>query len=302
MREGSTKWAVPKKADDPFTRKMMGWGPSAYLFDYVDDVLQGLISKEFRRIWEEASTIIPYPKDKDSYSLENITGEQGTEDQLLTIVEKLSWNSKKNKSNFDRFSWRASIDMPKVAYLLQEWGWAYDKGVKDAAKQFIDKFDFNGDGRLSPKEFIIAMIITNKSVVSTNECTNCLQSIVKNTLIPMFGFIDCNNDEKINSSNILIGLRDLKRSSNKQYNFYQCLIKDNEWHTNAVNDFVMKAANSMDSNISKSEFFESVLMGYWSRQVNDLKIVTDDNINMKSLRWSADGMTDLMCERLKLTN
>ena len=292
------KPGMPKKKENYYERKMIGWGPSAYLFDFIDDVLEKEIVSEFKRIWLEANTITPDPTFKDPYSLENMLGMTGTEEELLQKVLSLTLKSD-GTYTFDKKSWQNSLPLAKLAKLVDEWKWYVDKKKPDPYKAILDKFDFNGDGRLNPKEFIIAMIRNNKLISEIGVCKNCLEKIVNESINPIFMYLDCSNAEKINSQDIWNNLQKLKRSNANTFNFYLCEVNGGTFRTSTVNDFIIKSKVTLEGYLSKSEFRQAILNGYWTRHVDEYTIYDDDKRNMKSLRWSEDGTVDKVCEAIK---
>ena len=259
------------------------------------------ITSSFKKIYADALNIKPDSNYKDPYTLENMTQSSGSEEELIAKISSLTKNSQ-GKSTFDVKTWRSSVTVAQVNKILTEWKWYADRRLADPAKSLVDKFDFNGDGRLSPKEFIIMMIRNNKHIVAENHCLNCLAEIIKNTIDPIFLYLDCSSTNKINAENIWTNLQKLKRSTPNSFNFYKCDYNGGSFRTSAVNDFIIKAKNTMDWYISKSEFRLAILQGYWSRHVDDHGVYENCSLNMKNLRWSQDGAIDKICENLKNLN
>jgi hypothetical protein len=183
--------------------------------------------------------------------------------------------------------------------IISEWKWHSNKNSPDPAKEIVDEFDFNGDGRLNPKEFVLAMIINNKMLNIDAKCINCMEIIIKDLINPIFMYLDCTGDEKISAENIWSTLSKLKRSVPNAFNFYLCNYQDGHYRTSACNDFIIKGKHSVDGYVTKSEFALAILQGYWSRQVDEYKIYGNDDYNMKKLRWNDDGSVDKICENLK---
>jgi hypothetical protein len=309
------QWSLPRKKTNYYESKMIGWDNSAYLFDYLDPLFQTPIVKAFKQIYEIAFNTVPDEGFKDPYTLTNMLNTAGSEEDLLKKLKSLV-------PKFDENTWKVSISMAKIDKFLTISSWYTDSTKDNLAKNFVDKFDFNGDGRLSPKEFIIASIINNKSMIGSTKCTNCYNEIVNLLLDPIFTFLDCNNKDKICAEDMWNGLRKLKRRNidlndfqansdkpdgelTKGWDIYQCELKGNgeKYRTNAVNDFIIKAHKTIDGYVNKQEFILGILQGYWARQVDDNTIYKDPQVinakNMKSFRWENNGEIDKMCNKLK---
>jgi hypothetical protein len=278
----------PKAAQDQYTKVLHGWGQSSYFFDYLDPVLRDEVVREFKRIWDEAIKIAVPDQKKDPYSLENMLQEEGTESDLLRKVERLN-------PSFSAKVWKNSISVSQMNYILDNWKWQEDKNSPNPAKSWVDRFDFNGDGRLSPKEFVLSIFIGNKQILGTQDCQNCLYGLIRNKLFPIYMYIDCNADEKVTSVNIWNALVNIKRPARNAYNFYQCELNRGKVRTSAVNDFINKAMVSMDSALNKDEFMFGLLFGFWARQVDNEAVHLGDAKNLKDKRWNEDGSVDKIC-------
>jgi len=167
----------------------------------------------------------------------------------------------------------------------------------------VDRYDFDGDGRLNPREFIIMSIIHNKNVLGTT-CKHCYNDIITKKIDPIFRFLDCNNDGKINSEDMWANFEGLKRApaNSGKYNIYGCTIKGKKYRTGSMNDFIIKNMKSFDGYLTKEEFRAAVLLGYWDRQTDIEKIYPDDTRTFKQLRWGTDGGTDVVCQRILTAN
>ena len=205
------------------------------------------------------------------------------------------------ESTFNEKSWKISITTAQINTIMTEWNWQvrYITNSPDTARAFVDEFDFNGDGRLSPEEFIIAMIISNKSIAGNGVCKNCMEEVIKNTIDPIYMYLDATNEEKVNAENIWTNLQKLKRPKPNAYNFFLCDFNGGSFRTSAVNDFIIKAKHSIDGYLTKTEFRLAVLQGYWNRHVDDLGINVNAEFSMKPLRWDSEGNVDTICEALK---
>lgn len=295
-------WNIPKKKNNFYAKRMIGWGPSAYLFDFLDDVLEKPILAEFEEIWKSAKATVPIDKNyRDPYTLDHILNWKGTEEQLIKKIEDLTKDSNGNPT-FDQHVWRESVTVAQMHQFLKDNNWNVDQTQADPTKAFVDKYDFNGDGRLSRKELLIGMIRANKQRSPSELCTLCMSKTVKELIEPIYMYLDCTNDEKVNAENIWTGIPNLKKPEGleNRYKFWACSINGGSFRTSTVNDFVMKGQKTMDGFLSKMEFRLSILQGYWARHVDDLQIYHDESLSMRNHRWDTEtGSIDKVCEAMK---
>jgi Ca2+-binding EF-hand superfamily protein len=295
-------WTVPHKKKNKYELKNQGWESSGYFFDYIDAVLQKPIVNEFTKIWSEATKITPDDKYKDPYSMDNLINASGSsvkpatkEDMVRKLVRVIP--------GINTALWESYISPAKLSTIVKQWNWDYDNTKSDWAKYIVDKYDYDGDGRLNPSEFILAMIVNNKkSRNSIKKCTNCMMDTFENYLDPIFAFIDCDNDGTIIAENIWNSLKVLKRKDLKDpnfYNIYNCDIEGSKIRTTAINDFVLKAEASMKGKLNRAEWRYGILLGYWSRQTDKSTVFPDDAKNMKNMRWQDNGSIDINCEDIK---
>lgn len=203
-------WNIPRKKPNYYAKKMIGWGPSAYLFDYLDYWLETKVVGEFKSIWDDVKKLTIDKTYQDPYTLSSMTGMTGEDSAMLARIKSLMTNAK-GETTFNEEVWKESLTAGQIDAVIREWNWFANKSVPDPAKYIVDKFDFNGDGRLSPKEFIIAMIRTNKVVAAQGLCTHCMEEIIQDYIDPIFMYLDCQNEEKINAESIYSTITKLKR-------------------------------------------------------------------------------------------
>ena len=96
-------------------------------------------------------------------------------------------------------------------------------------------------------------------------------------------------------------LESLKKKD-KKYNMYDCSIKGKKYRTNSFSDFVIKSMKSFDGFLTKEEFRTAILLGYWDRHCDIIKIYPDDTRTFKQLRWGPSGDTDIQCQRILTAN
>jgi Ca2+-binding EF-hand superfamily protein len=312
---GGVSWNGPKKKVNEWD-KQNGYGPSAYLFDFLDDVFQADISKEFTRLYDEAKKLpLPDVKEQaDPYSLDKMVSmlaQPSTNDVAASatttptasnpndqsLIDKLKKIVSSNTKVFNEGAFKAGLTVPQVYALVKAWNWYYNPAEIDFARKILDKFDFDGDGRLNPREFIVFSIIHNKNNLGGG-CKNCYNDIISNKIDPIYSFIDCDNDNKVSAEDMWGNLQNLKRLNSAKSNIYQCLLNSKKYRTTSMNDFVLKNMWDNDGFVSRNEFRVGILLGYWDRQTDPEKIYTDDTRTFKKLRWGETGTVDVVCSRI----
>jgi len=313
-------WAIPKSKYNKYEKRLYGWGPSAYLFDFFDPVLEQPILKAFDKLWKEVNNPVIALNDKDKedpYTLQKIFNMPDSSDEVL-LARFLSL-----KPTFNQGIWKKSVTVPQLRQVVKEW--SYNPASFDAAREIVDTYDYNGDGRLSAKEFIVAYLNINRAVLGTKDCAKdkdgkvidpgCLHEVVKNIINPIFLRIDCGDfDDKIGAEEMWTAIRYLKRfklddnravttEEDKRFDIFQCVIFGEPYHTTAVNDFVLKSQKTIDGYLNKLEFGRGIMLGYWSRSVGDNGIFDENKKplvdHMKAKRW-VDGQN--LDSRCKLMN
>jgi Ca2+-binding EF-hand superfamily protein len=288
--------------------KEFGFGPVAYLFDYWDFVFQADVSNYFINMFNAARAIAPSAPSiyEEPYSLDKMLYyySQGTKGSLTGVsgqpAEVIKQISLYNK-NFNPTVWQNSVTVGQVYQILSTWGW---KGAfaNNPPKKLVDRYDFDGDGRLNPTEFILLAINNNKEIFRLPECKQyCFEELFKAKIDPIFRFMDCDQDGYISSENMWNVLSLLKRPNVAQYNMYNCImpsVLNKGYRTISDNDFILKNSRKFDGFVDITEFRAGVLLGYWDRQTDINMIYKDDLKNMKSFRWSPDGTKDLACQSI----
>ena len=311
-------WAIPRNKVNKYDSRLYGWGPSAYLFDYLDPVLEAKTLKIFNDLWKEVSTITSFPtkEDKeDPYTLKRIFNMPDQTDAVL--LEKF----KALKPSFNKQVWEASVTIPQVRMASKTWN--FNANTNDQAREIVDTYDYNGDGRLSRKEYIIAYLNINRAVMGQKTCTTylnsksvkteneCIHSFIKNIIYPMFFKADCGDyDDKIGSEEIWYSFKSLIRKKEdkqeKRFNIYDCIILNEPYHTTSINDFILKSQKTIESYLNKLEFTRGIFLAYWARSVSETTIFPSYYAeekkgkaalyhNMKNLRWTAASSLDNKC-------
>ena len=305
-------WSLPRKKKNVWVKKMIGWDASSYLFDFLDPLLQNQIATEFEKIYKEAQAIKPDPTYHDPYTIERMASPAGDSATINTAdaIKKLT----KLIPSFSADKWDTYISTAKISVLLKDWNYEIDFMSQDYPKFIVDTYDYNGDGRLDASEFILFVILHNmKKRNELNTCKNCFVEEIKKFLDPMYSYIDCDGDNTINAEDIWAGLKGLnRRDGDKLYNMYQCVIDGTEVRTVAINDFILKSQKTFPGKLTRDEWRNGILLGYWGRQIQGDKIFAPvskndkakiqaelDLHNLKSLRWLSNGMKDLSCDYMK---
>ena len=291
--------SIPVSKPNKFDEIKMGQGHSTYFFDFLDPLLQDKIVKEFSRIWEEAKNIeLPNEKDyKDPYPLNAFLRVETnmTQDAILNIITE-------RNHKFNKTLWNNSIDGRHIYSIVKKWKWGIRKiAYDDTAKYLVNKYDYNGDGRIDVKEFLIMMINQNRrslDLPKEKRCINCLETITDEFINPIYDYLNNRNctSKGLSSEQIWDGIKNLNRGTNL-YDMYSCVLKEGHLRTNSVNDFVIKSMKKTSPYLTKEEFRSGIFIGYWTRQVTEDSIVLNDDINLKKYRW--DGNLDRQCEKIK---
>lgn len=293
--------SFPRRKKDPYTAIGLNFGPIAYLMDYLEDAFKlqnKLIQSVFKSIFEDAKAQTAPAEFKDPYSLLKLaTGNPMSTETLPNEELYQKWLLKDKKFNKDVYE--NSITVGQVATILKTWHWSHNKdNYALEAKSLVDEFDFDGDGRLNFREFVIALIVKTKSLAVTKTCTHCLEDIVLEIVDPIFTFLDCKQRGMINAEEMWNGLRFLNRKNMKAFDIYNCKIKDDRLRTSAVNDFVLKAGKKMLGFVNKKEFRLNILIAFWDRYTTPMGVEEAKEKLRKEKRWGPNGEKDSACEKI----
>lgn len=314
---------LPAPKNNTYENQKFGMGDSAYLFDYLDAPLEFPIINAFEKLWENAKkqpidltnqTNRNDPKNYNPYSLQVLYNSTESDKFLFCEIKKI-------RKNFNETIWNDSITLPQFRQAAGNWIYAHNKN--DPIKFIFDMHDYNGDGRLSRKEFILAFLNHHRNNINEIPCVeqDCIHNVVRNLIGVIFDRLDCNWNDKVTSEDIWQGLKDLRRykrsnngeiiKTNEQTNFdiYQCQINGIYIHTSSVSDFVIKSNKIFSGSLTKIEFIRGVLYAYWSRNVDDLRFWSNtenaDAHNLskshKESRWDGNGL-DKRCFNIFRTN
>lgn len=270
---------IPFKKKSEVENSKFGFGPSAYFFDYLDGAIRDVILQDFQEIWNSAKSIVLVPESeyKDKYSIETIP-------------------NAKDKAEYNKDIYGISLSTSQIYSAAKQWNWNLKSltSYSDAPVGVVGIYDYDGDGRLNPKEFLEMVIDLG---YNDSGCTHCLSEIRNVILKKMFDEADVCGEGMVKAEGIWKKYRHLQRKDS-QYNIYECLIKHRgNIRTEAVNDFIIKMRESNDGKLNRKEFTLGILYGYLNRQVNSLKITLGDEINGKNARWNNNGI-DEICNRI----
>lgn len=307
---------LPKSKPNFFKRAKHGEEQSAYLFDWYDAFLRDDVLNEFRNIYKLAKASNPDLKTPNVYNVTNqleayktmgvgnfITLEvKDSEDVKKKLLENLSMiNKKLNVAVYEK-----GITVSQLANVIKLWEWHYDPNLLDWAKHIFDRFDYDGDGRLSVSEFILFSIVylSKTEQLGSNIGKNTYFNVTAQKIDGLFTFADCNGDGFITAEELWYSSKYIIRDPKMQgrYDIYKCSayyqMPDN-YRSAAANDFILKNSNSVEGMVNMLEFRTGILLGYWNRQVTDLEIIDTDIINDKLMRWGNEGHVDMNCEAIK---
>lgn len=195
-------------------------------------------------------------------------------------------------ANYDAKVYEASANIPQIEAALKKWKWRYTPEDEDPTffMKFIQKYDMNFDGRLNPREFILASLKHDKQTVGTTLCTHCYGDLGK-SLDAMFLYLDCNGDGFLTAEEVWHNVQNINRKTNK-WNIF-AFGNSQSIRTAAVNDFILKNSKAKDGFISRAEFRRGLLLGFWDRQADTTRIYDKDERTLKKFRWREGDMIDI---------
>jgi len=266
--------------------KEWGYGPVAYFFDYIDPVLREEIVDEFKAI---VKNITSYDnQDSESYRDKldlNRQMEHADATAKMNYAKMLQEFSEKTKNEY----YASSTNTVQLHQAMPVLRWYIADKNDDFSKEFVLNYDIDGDGRLNARELILASIRENRLGFDNPYCTLCYKKIIYK-LDSIFRFLNCAKTGFIDAEQMWSAFPLLKRKTS-HYNIF-AIENSLSIRTNAINDFVLKNWGVKDGFISKDEFRQGILLGFWDRQTTESGVIDNDTRNLKSLRWSEDGKTD----------
>lgn len=304
---------IPKKKPNPFKVKKHGFEDSAYMFDWLDGFIKKEIVAIFKLYYLSANQIQEDHEIKDVYSVENQikafqtmgAGYQVISTNVMSPDDEFNILMKMNP-NMVKSNYMTGISIGKLAVILKKWEWVNTNEV-NWEKKIFDKFDFNGDGRISINEFLtlaVSIHFENSTLGSINSKFS-FSEITSEKIDGLFNFADCNSDGFISSEELWNSIKLVKRQDDLKgrFDIFNCDAgKDNEFidlRSSSVNDFFLKNSYTVKGKLSLMEFRKGILAAFINRQVNDSLITDDDSINGKFSRWQDNGLVDIGCLKLK---
>lgn len=262
--------------------KPWGYEDAAYLFDFFDPVFR----KTATDLMEESFATLKSIKNKDTKTYKDVFD---IYKMLQNQKGKIKKSLKELNPNYDRKIYENSINTVQLNKAMSDWGWFIEPGLKDYAYDLVSRYDEDGDGRLNPREMMLANIYHNKDIIGKGKCMYCLAELARK-LDAMFIFLDCTNSGAISVEDLWKKLPQLVRPDSR-WNIFG--IKTNEnIRTSALNDFCLKNGEAKQGYITKKEFRTGILLGFWDRQTTRKEILKDDSRSLKKFRWDKTGMTD----------
>lgn len=248
-----------------------------------------------KQIYDEAKQISPTDGTKDPYYLAKIATQNGTATEDLKADEYYRMIKAKVPS-FNSTIYEASITIPQIVEIFKtnKWSLAQENYVFEA-KNLVDKYDFNGDGRLSFREFILAMIFKTEDLVRSKICSKCLETVNEEVIDPIFTFMDCEKRNMVNAEEMWKSLKYLIRRNENTYNIFTCKISNELYRTSSINDFVLKAHKSLLGYLTRNEFRTGLFLAFWDRYVGDVDLLEEKETKRKEERWGNKGENDNIC-------
>jgi len=266
--------------------KHWGYGNAAYFFDFLDPILRKQIVDTFRQF---VDGVKQFPQ-TDSNIPDLLDYKKILKENRQSLSKKILLRLKKFTKNYDEQIYSASANLPQIQAALQKWKWAVNPDDPSYFMNLIINYDMNYDGRLNPRELLLASIHGFQQIVGSPLCDMCFFDIGK-TLDAIFLYLDCNNDGFLSAEELWKNLPKVKRDTGK-WNIF-AFGNNESIRTSSINDFILKNTKQKDGKLSKREFRIGILLGYWDRQTDKTKVLEGDNRSLKGLRWKDADMIDI---------
>jgi hypothetical protein len=265
--------------------KQWGYEAAAYFFDFLDPVLRKDVVKEFNAIVKDIKAFPATDKkvaDPFDYKKLLAKGKGNLSKKQIKMLKKFT-------TNYDAKTYDASANLPQIAAALNKWKWQVSTEDPTFFMRFVQKYDMNFDGRLSPREFILSSLDYNRQTVGSSLCTHCYFEQGK-TLDALFLYLDCDNNGLLSAEEIWHNIVNIKRDTNK-WNMF-AFGTNQSIRTSAVNDFILKNSKTKEGYLTRNEFRVGMLLGFWDRQADNIKVFEKDERSLKRLRWKEGDLLD----------
>ena len=275
-----------KKKGKFYWVKEWGYGPAAYLFDFLDPIYVESVTKEMNMMFKSLKAFPRLDKDyKDPFDFKKLISLDST-----LLNRKLLKQLKLFTKNYDPEVYNLSLNTVQVRKAMINWKWTGEKSNPNFAKKFVSRFDMNFDGRLNPRELVLGSIMNNRGIMGTQLCQQCFNNSTK-SIDQVFLYLDCNDDGWLSAEEFWNNMNNLNRNTDKN-NIFSFGVEDSI-RTASINDFIIKNGKIKEGFITKEEFRQGLLLGFWDRQTEKTKILFDDSRTLKSHRWRDDDTVDI---------
>jgi hypothetical protein len=199
-----------KKKGKFYWVKEWGYGPAAYLFDFLDPIYVESVTKEMNMMFQSLKAFPMLDKDyKDPFDFKKLISLDST-----LLNRKLLKQLKLFTKNYDPEVYNLSLNTVQVRKAMINWKWTGEKSNPNFAKKFVSRFDMNFDGRLNPRELVLGSIMNNRGIMGTQLCQQCFNNSTK-SIDQVFLYLDCNDDGWLSAEEFWNNMNNLNRNTDK---------------------------------------------------------------------------------------
>ena len=266
----------PVKAKDGWIKK---WGmeQSIHLIDYVEKILLDPFYEDATSLYQTFSELPKTDeKYKDPFDYLNFITNSMTDEE----IEKYKANFALINELYVKEIYDNSLNAVQINKGMLNLGWEVE-GQINFAKNFVTKYDLNGDGALNPREFILGVIHKYSRRMSEQSQYKKLFPKSYKQLVTMFKYLDCDNDNYVSGSEMVEKIKLLKNGC------ANCLfIKSHGLAEISVTDFILKSQDTKNGALNQNEFITGFLFGFWNRQclVKGIMNKSNDDRSLRNLR------------------
>ena len=306
-------YSLPFESENPYSNARFSSGPVAILGDFLDPLLLEEFIKEAKKILNEVKSIkLDEGHSDEPYSTSTMfirkTGKElksSSNPNGITISEEeqikaINYDLDPKKAEEKVKTYLNGITLGQVSQACSKYNWSCGIAKKTPLKSNFDKYDFDGNGRLDPLEFLLFHVSLNADKIAKGGCTgSCFNNMMKKFILPMFGYLDCDGNGKITAEQIWDGLKTLKRNTDK-YNLYEyCDVTTGSFNTNVMTAFTLNSKTVLPTAIlSREDFSRGLLVLFTLRQADKKQLYDDDTINGKKERWANKGEYGEVCRQI----